>query len=74
MRRIQSSLLFAGVVLALSGCGSTTNNGLGPQAQNTLSCGLGYLHAIQLQGTRAYLASPRPPLVPAKNFTPSFSP
>lgn len=35
MRRIQSSLLFAGVVLALSGCGSATNNGLGPQAENT---------------------------------------
>jgi hypothetical protein len=35
MRRIQSSWLFAGVILALSGCGSATNNGLAPQAENT---------------------------------------
>ncbi|WP_414041067.1 hypothetical protein ACJU26_02955 [Acidithiobacillus sp. M4-SHS-6] len=35
MRRFQGSLLFAGVVLALSGCGSATNNGLTPQAENT---------------------------------------
>ncbi len=35
MRRIQSSLWFAGVVLALSGCGTATNNGLAPQAENT---------------------------------------
>ncbi|MBU2737845.1 hypothetical protein [Acidithiobacillus concretivorus] len=34
MRRFQGSLLFAGVVLALSGCGSATNNGLAPQAEN----------------------------------------
>lgn len=35
MGRFQGSLLFAGVVLALSGCGSATNNGLTPQAENT---------------------------------------
>ncbi|PKY11646.1 hypothetical protein B1757_03220 [Acidithiobacillus marinus] len=35
MRRYPGSLLFAGVVLALSGCGSATNNGLSPQAENT---------------------------------------
>ncbi len=35
MRWFHGSLLLAGTALALSGCGSATNNGLAPQAENT---------------------------------------